>query len=348
MADIAVLARAVSDHRPPAARGGAFPRFAAVKVAGALVSFAMLTVLGFFLFRVLPGDPAVSMTRERPVTAEQLDRLRVSLGVDKPLPDQFADYLTGLIHGDLGRSFEYRRPVSAMIAERLWPTVLLAGTATLLSVALGLWLGACAAWRYGTRYDRTVTGVALVLWSLPTFWLGLIALMVLSAGLGPIPGLFPTGGMSTPGESAGFLPHTFDVLHHLVLPCLVLVAVMHAQYLNVMRASLVEEMGAAYLATARATGLREGQVRRRHAVPNALLPTVTLVFFNLGYVVSGVVTVETVFSWPGLGHLTHQALQVPDLPLLQGTFIVLAGSLIVMNLLADLLHRVLDPRIRTS
>jgi peptide/nickel transport system permease protein len=182
----------------------------------------------------------------------------------------------------------------------------------------------------------------------PTFWLGLIVLMLFAVGAGPIPGLFPTGGMTSPDTPAGALPHALDVLHHLVLPCLTLVAVVYAQYLLVMRSSLIEERHADYLTTARAKGLREDLVRRRHAVPNALLPTITLVFLHLGLVVSGAITVETVFSWPGLGLLTYEALQVPDLPLLQGTFLVLAGAVVTMNLVAELLYRVLDPRVRTG
>ena len=135
---------------------------------------------------------------------------------------------------------------------------------------------------------------------------------------------------------------------HMVLPVLTMVAVVYAQYLMVMRASLVEEMGGDYLTTARAKGLREDLVRSRHAVPNALLPTVTLVFLHLGGLIAGAVTVETVFSWPGLGKLTFDAIQGPDLPLLQGTFVVFSSIIIVMNLLADLVYRVLDPRVRTS
>jgi peptide/nickel transport system permease protein len=296
---------------------------------------------------VLPGDPAVTMTRDRPVSSDQLDQLRHNLGVDRPLPVQFGRYLVDLLHGNLGTSYEYKRPVADLIRGALWPTLLLVGTATLVSVALGLWLGTRAAWRHGSRFDRVSTGIALVLWSAPTFWLGLLVLMVFAAGIGPIPGLFPTAGMRSVSGYEGFFPHIIDVAHHLVLPCLTLVAVIYAQYLMVMRASLLEEMNADYLTTARAKGLREDLVRRRHAVPNALLPTVTLIFLNLGFVVSGAVTVERVFTWPGLGLLTWQALGVPDLPLLQGTLIVLAGSVIVMNLLADLLYRVLDPRVRS-
>ena len=172
--------------------------------------------------------------------------------------------------------------------------------------------------------------------------------MVFGVGVGPMPGLFPVGGMVSPDTPPVLISQVLDVARHLVLPALTMVAVIYAQYLMVMRSSLLEEMGADYLTTARAKGLREDLVRRRHAVPNALLPTVTLIFLHLGLVVGGAITVETVYSWPGLGLLTFEALRVPDLPLLQGTFIVLAGSVIVMNVVADLLYRVLDPRVRAA
>ncbi len=333
---------------PSSGRGMPVARFVAAKLGGGVVSLFLVAVLGFFLFRVLPGDPARAMTRSTPVSAEQLAALRERLGLDQPLWRQFVDFLVGLLHGDLGMSYTYSRPVADLIAERIGPTVLLVGTATLLAVLLGLWMGTRAAWRHGAAFDRSATSVALTLWSVPTFWLGLILLMALGVGAGPLPGLFPVAGMSSPDVPPGLLPQVLDVAHHLVLPCLTMVAVIYAQYLMVMRSSLLEEMGADYLTTARAKGLREDLVRRRHAVPNALLPTVTLVFLHLGLVVAGAITVETVFSWPGLGLLTYEALRVPDLPLLQGTFIVLAGSVIVMNVFADLLYRVLDPRVRES
>ncbi|HMC80375.1 MAG TPA: ABC transporter permease, partial [Acidimicrobiia bacterium] len=207
--------------------------------------------------------------------------------------------------------------------------------------------GARTAWRRGGAADRVNTGIALTLWSVPTFWLGLILIVVFAVGVGPVLGLFPTGGISAPGV-AGFLPVLADRLAHLVLPCLTLVAVLYAQYLLIMRSSLLDEMGEDYLTTARAKGLRDTEVLRRHAVPNALLPAVTLVFLQLGTVVSGAVLVEAVFSWPGLGSLFYQALTVPDLPLLQGLFLFFSGSVIVMNLLAELLYPLLDPRVRTG
>jgi peptide/nickel transport system permease protein len=176
---------------------------------------------------------------------------------------------------------------------------------------------------------------------MPAFWLGLVLMMITGD-------LFPSGGMQRPDSPAAFFPHMLDVAHHMVLPVVTLVAVIYGQYQLVMRSSLLEEMNTDYLTTARAKGLRDDLVRRRHAVPNALLPTVTLVFLHLGMVVSGAITVEAVFSWPGLGQLTYQALNVKDLNLLQGVFIVLAIAVVTMNLIADVLLRVLDPRVRAS
>jgi peptide/nickel transport system permease protein len=267
--------------------------------------------------------------------------LKREYGLDLPLWQQFVNYIGDLMHGDFGDSYVYRVPVLQKIGERLWPTVLLVGVATLISVALGLWMGTRSGWRRGSRFDRISTGVALAMWSTPTFWLGMLLLAATS-------GLFPTAGIVYSDTPPDFLSQALDIAHHLVLPTVTLVAVTYAQYQLVMRSSLIEEMGADYLTTARAKGLRDDEVRRKHAVPNALLPTVTLVFLHLGFVIAGAISVETVFSWPGLGRLTYDALRVGDLPLLQGTFVVLAGAVILMNVLADLLYRVLDPRVRAA
>ncbi|MFE0025964.1 ABC transporter permease [Amycolatopsis sp. NPDC059021] len=327
---------------PDKRRGGTGTlRFVLTKIGGALASVVLVIVLGFFLFRMLPGDPVAFMIRDRPTSPQQLAELREQLGVDKPVLSQFFSYLGGLLQGDFGTSYLERRPVIDMIGERLWPTVLLVGSATVLAVALGLWLGIRAAWKRDSFFDRAQTGIALTLWSVPQFWLGLILLVVTN-------GVFPSRGMHSPDAAPGLLPQTLDVLHHLILPCLTLLAVFYAQYMLIMRSSLLGEMNADYLTTARAKGLRDDLVRRRHAVPNALLPTVTLVFMQFGMVVSGAVTVEAVFSWPGLGQLVYTSLHGPDLPVLQGVFVVLAGSVVLMNLLAELLYRVLDPRVRTT
>ena len=328
---------------PDERRGGTgTARFVLRKIVEAVISLLLVIVLFFFLFRLLPGDPVATMIRDRPTSPQQLAELRQRMGVDDPVLVQFGRYLWGLLHGDLGESYLFTgRPVADMIGERLWPTVLLVGSATVLAVVIGLWLGIRAAWRRDSFFDRAQTGIALTLWSVPQFWLGLMLLV--STG-----GLFPSRGMHSPDAAPDFLSQTLDVAHHLVLPCVTLLAVFYAQYMLIMRSSLLGEMNADYLTTARAKGLRDDLVRRRHAVPNALLPTTTLVFMQLGMVVSGAITVEAVFSWPGLGQLTYDALNGPDLPVLQGVFTVLAGAVVLMNLFAELLYRVLDPRVRTS
>jgi peptide/nickel transport system permease protein len=320
-------------------------RYVAGRLTTAVVSLAAVVVAGFFLFRILPGDPVRAMTEGREVTAEQREELRRQFGLDQPLWQQFLDYALGLLRLDLGESFQYHEPVAELILDRLGPTILLAGTGTVIAALLGLFLGARAGWRPGSRSDRANTAVALFFWSVPTFWLGLLLIVFLASGRGFVPGMFPTGGMVDP-RTGGGLEIVLNTAWHMVLPVTTMVAVIYAQYLMIMRSSLMDEKGADYLTTARAKGLRDALVRRRHAVPNALLPTVTLLFLNLGQVVSGVILVETVFSWPGLGQLFYSGLRVPDLGLVQGLFVVFAASVILMNLLADLVYPLLDPRVR--
>ncbi|MFJ8201559.1 ABC transporter permease [Streptomyces sp. NPDC096152] len=328
---------------PRARTTTAYLRYVAGKLAGAAVSLLAVLVTSFFLFRLIPGDPVKFMTGGRPVSAEQIAVYRREFGLDLPMWRQFTGYCGKALTGDLGTSYQFRAPVIDKITEALPNTLLLTGTAFVLYTALGVLLGTRSAWRNGRLGDRLNTGLALTLYSIPSFWLGLLLIIVLSVGVGPVPGLFPTGGMESGGEE-GFA-YVLDVAHHLVLPVLTLVAVEYGQTLLVTRSALLDEMGSDYLTTARAKGLRDDLVRRRHAVPNALLPTVTLIFVNLGRTVAGVILVETVFSWPGLGGLFYQALSVPDLPLVQGLFFVFASAVIVMNTLADLLYPLLDPRV---
>ncbi|MFF6878446.1 ABC transporter permease [Streptomyces sp. NPDC012474] len=328
---------------PRVRKSSAYPRYLAGKVAGAAVSLLAVLVTSFFLFRLIPGDPVKTMTGGRQVSAEQLAAYREEFGLDLPLWRQFTGYCGKALTGDFGTSYQFRAPVVDKITEALPNTLLLTGTAFVLYTALGIFLGTRSAWRHGKLGDRFNTGLALTLYSIPSFWLGLLLIIVLSVGIGPLPGMFPTGGMESGGEE-GFA-YVLDVAHHLVLPVVTLVAVEYGQTLLVTRSALLDEMGSDYLTTARAKGLRDDLVRRRHAVPNALLPTVTLIFINLGRTVAGVILVETVFSWPGLGGLFYQALSVPDLPLVQGLFFVFAAAVILMNTLADLVYPLLDPRV---
>jgi len=324
------------------------PRYVSAKVVGAVLSLAFVLVFNFFLFRVLPGDPAKNLTRNRLVPAEQVQALQESFGLGKPLSAQFTSYVRDTLSGDLGISYKFRQPVSRVIADRIWPTVLLLGVSTILSTVIGLLIGIRGAWRRGSLFDRGSLAVSLTLYAMPEFWLGILLLIAFGVGVGAFPGLFPTGGLSSAGTEIWSLGGIGDVARHLFLPCLTLTLAYLAEYALVMRSSLLDEMGQDYLVTARAKGLRDALVLRRHAVPNALLPTATLVFLNLGFIVSGAITIETVYSWPGLGLLSYEALRTPDYPLLQGVFLLFSAGVIVANLFADMLYSLLDPRVRSG
>ncbi|MFN8126573.1 MAG: ABC transporter permease [Candidatus Nanopelagicales bacterium] len=317
--------------------------FALRKTGAALGTLFFVLVVNFFLFRMLPGDPIGMYTRGRNVPAEQLAQLRAEL--NHPIPEQFLTYLRNPFSSTID-SAQFNRPVWELVTERIWPTLLLVGTAIVLASIIGVWIGIKAGWRRGKTFDKASTGITLTLYSMPEFWLGMILLIVFGVGVFGLPGIFPIGGISTPGMDTSSLEGWLDVAWHMVLPVTTLTLVYLAEYALVMRSSIVDEMGEDYLTTARAKGLKDKLVRRRHAVPNALLPTITLIFLNLGFTVSGAITVETVFSWPGLGLLSYEALRGPDVALLQAIFLLFSIGVVLANLMADLLYAVIDPRVR--
>ncbi|MDQ3105730.1 MAG: ABC transporter permease, partial [Actinomycetota bacterium] len=321
-------------------------RYVASRVMGALGSMAFVLVFNFFLFRVLPGDPVETLARNRLLSEESQVELREVLGLDESLWQQFLTYLGNTFTGEFGISYTYRLPVSELILDRLWPTVVLVGSSSVLAMVIGLRIGIRAAWERDGRFDRVSTGSTLTLYSMPEWWLGLLLLATLAVGIGPFPGIFPVGNLISPGVDATSIEGVFDQAWHLALPIVTLTLAYLADFSLIMRSSLIDELGEDYLNTARAKGLRDAMVRRRHAVPNALLPATTLIALTLGFVVSGAITIETVYSIPGLGLLTYDALSVPDYPLLQGTFLFFSAAVVVANLAASLLYGVLDPRVR--
>jgi peptide/nickel transport system permease protein len=317
-------------------------RFVLGKVLGALGTLAFVVVFNFFLFRVVEGDPVANLFRGRNLTASQREELRIQFGLDGSQWEQFVAYVKQTLQLNLGRSYTTNQPVIDEIWQALPATLALVGTATVLSTLLGLWIGTSAGWSRGTRKDRVLTSGSMVTWSTPEFWLGMILLTFFAARLE----LFPTGGISDPSSSASGLEHLADQAWHMFLPCLTLTVAYLGEYALIMRSSIVDVMREDYLTLARAKGLRDVQVRNRHAVRNALLPSTALIAINFGFVISGTITVETVFSWPGLGLLTYEALRGPDLPMLQGLFLVFSAAVILFNLAADLLYPYLDPRVR--
>ena len=343
LADVA----ASSEQAASGGRGRGYGRYVLGKCLGALGSLAFMMVVSFFLFRVMPGDPARTLGRGRFTTPEQLEEFKRTYGLDQPLPQQFLTFVKNTLSGDLGISLRYRVPVSDLIVDRIWPTILLVGPSTILAMVIGVWMGIRGAWKRGGKFDNVSTGTSLTLYSMPEWWLGLMLIAVFAVGIGPIPGMFPTGGLHSVDVDPSSIEGVLDTIWHLTLPVITLTLAYLADYTLIMRSSLLDELGEDYLTTARAKGLRDVQVRNRHAVRNALLPTTTLVALNIGFIVAGAITVETVFSIPGLGLLATEALSVPDYWVLQGTFLVASAGVILANLAANLVYGLLDPRVRT-
>jgi peptide/nickel transport system permease protein len=319
-------------------------RWLAGKVLAAFLTLIFVLVFNFFLFRVM-GDPTAQLARLPRATPEEIQKLRANYGLDKPLLGQFADYVGDTATLDLGISQRTRRDVWDEIADALPWTLLLVGTGTLFATIAGTWLGIVAATRRGSRTDDSLLGFSLFTYAAPEYWIGLILIMVFAVAI-PI---FPAGLQMTPGEEFdSWIAQAADVAQHLVLPATAMMLMLLGQYFVIMRSSMVDVLTEDFITVKKATGLPWPRVVRRHAVRNALLPLVTLSAIYFGFVMGGVITIETIFSWPGLGELGYQAIQSKDFPMLQGTFLVFSVSVIVLNLLADCLYFVLDPRVQAA
>lgn len=320
------------------------------KVLQALLTLVFVLVFNFLLFRVMPGDPAALLLRgSAAFNPETVEQVREDLGLDQSLPRQFLTYLGDTATLNFGESFFLRgAPVSGVIGDKIWPTVLLVGTSTIASAVIGLIIGIYGGWKRGSAFDVGSLGFTLFVYAMPEFWFGILVLMAFAGGVGIFPSIFPTGGYETPAAGLTGLRHIVDVLNHMVLPFFVLTVAFLGEYAIIMRNSLIDILGDDFIQTARAKGVREKQILWRHAVPNALLPTMTLTLLSIGFVFGGAITIEFVFSWPGLGWLTVQAIDAKDFPLLQGLFLLFSAAVIVANLLADILYMYLDPRVRAA
>ena len=320
-------------------------RFIVRRFAQAALTISLIVILNFILFRAMPGSPERVLARNPNVSPQAIQQIRERWGIDKPLiPDQLVAYIGSTIRGDFGNSFgQQGRPVTEVVGSRLGPTLLLFGLGEILAIVIGLALGAYAGWRRGGPLDLVGNGVSLILYSMPYFLLGMILLLIFASTLH----WFPSFGMTTLGVTHDSpLEYLADLSAHLVLPVATVALGLIGQYSILMRSSIIETMSDEYITTARAKGIPESRVLRGHALPNAMLPTVSLIAINLGYVVAGAITVEVVFNWPGLGTLTVDALKGRDYNVLQGIFLVLSISVVFANLGADMIYGRLDPRVR--
>ena len=338
-------------------------RFLLKKIGWSASTILFVLILNFFLFRVLPGDPARAGIHDPRLKKDAIEALRVRFGLDKPVINcfetlnpikvgdcgvnpfdtQFFIYLRNLTQGELGISYHTNRPVSDILVERLWNTILLIGTGQILSIIVGITFGVLAAWKARTSIDYGALLTGLLAWSLPTFWLGII-LLFWGSNNG-----FPIGGKATPGLSSyPFLHQAGDVVHHMILPTLTYTIVYMGEYLLVMRSSLMDVLAEDYILTAKAKGLSTFQILKDHALKNAMLPIVTIIAINLGFTVAGAIQIEAVFSWPGLGGAIFESVGRRDFPVLQGAFLLMAVSVVIANLIADLTYSYLDPRVQAQ
>jgi len=339
-------------------------RYIARKITWALITLVFVITLNFFLFRVLPGDPARAGIHDPRLKKEAVEAIRVRYGLDKPVincfqtlnPVEFGDclvnpletqffiYVGNLLQGELGISYHTNRPVSSMLGEMLLNTILLIGLGQILAIVLGMLLGILAAWKAHTTIDYAALLFSLTAWSLPTFWLGIILLFIGSSQWG-----LPIGGRITPGMTyENTWQQIIDMGRHLILPTITFTIVFLGEYMLIMRSTVLDVLSEDYILTAKAKGVSNFQILKDHALRNAMLPMVTIIALNLGFTVSGAIQIEAVFSWPGLGGAIYTAVGRRDYPLLQGAFLLIAVSVIFANLAADLLYSYLDPRVQET
>jgi len=308
----------------------------------AVVTLWFVLTFNFFLFRVLPGDPVGLLARSEHFTPEDVARLQHDQGLDLPMLEQYGVYLKNVATGNLGESLRTGIPVRELIGSRIWKTVLLVGLGTILASWFGVLIGIRGGWRRGSRFDTTSQYSSLVLYAMPEGWLGMLLLLVFSGWLH----WFPAGGYASVDETG--VAYLVDLLDHLFLPLLTLTLGYIGGYAIVMRSSMIETINEDFVHTARAKGVPERLVRRKHVVPNAFLPSFTLIILSFGFVLGGAIVIETVYSWPGLGLLTYNAINTLDYPVIQGVFLIASAAVIVANLLADITYGYLDPRIKQA
>ncbi|MEZ5790627.1 MAG: ABC transporter permease [Nitratireductor sp.] len=320
-------------------------RYIAKRLFYGLLLLIGVLVLNFLLIHAAPGDPAEVIAGEMGgATEEMMAEIRSSYGLDKPLFVQLAIYLGNVAQGDLGKSFFFNQSVVSLIAVRIWPTIILVLAAQVFSILLGVVMGVLAARKPQGLISAFVSVFSTIGYAAPVFWTG-IMLIILFASMFPI---FPVEGMRSARFEGGTFAYMLDVAHHLVLPAVTLGIIFLAQYARLSRASMIDVLGADYVRTARAKGLREMVVVFKHALRNAILPIITVAGIQFGNLISGALLVETVFNWPGMGRLAFDSILRRDYPTALGVLFFAALMVVVANLVTDLSYRLADPRIRTG
>lgn len=319
--------------------------YALRRLLQAIPTVLAIAVLNFLLVQLAPGDAAEVLAGEAgSATPEYMAQLRKSFGLDQPVAVQLLLYIKQIFSLDLGYSFRHGMPASELIMSRLGPTLLLMGTVITTAVLVGVLLGSVAARHLNRWQDALVSSLTVLAYATPVFWAGLMLIVVFSIKLG----WFPTSGMQQVAAFHEGWDKVKDIAHHLVLPAVTLLLFYLALYTRLMRASVLEQASMDYVVTARAKGLTESQIVRRHVMRNAMLPVLTMAGVQVGAIFGGAVVVETVFAWPGLGLLAFESLFARDFNLLMGIFFISTCLVVAVNLVVDLTYSVLDPRIELN
>jgi peptide/nickel transport system permease protein len=297
-------------------------------------------VINFLIIHLAPGDPVSFLAGEYESTPESMEAMRKEFGLDKPLITQLGVYLLKVVQGDLGYSMRMKKPVLELILSRVPATFLLMGTAMLFSTVLGVLLGAMYS-RRSSLAENATTFLAIAGYSMPAFWLGQILLIIFSLHLG----WFPSQGMMSMRVRETGLWAVLDTLHHLVLPALTWAAYHVTIIFRLTRSKMLETLSQDFIITARGKGLDRRAILYRHALPNAILPVVTVLGVNVGFMLAGSVLVETVFAWPGMGRLMFEAVSARDYPVLLGLFLVISVMVVLANLVTDIVYALIDPRV---
>jgi dipeptide transport system permease protein len=327
------------------------------RVSLVIPTFLGITIMAFFLIRLVPGDPIETMAGERGITPERHEKLKQAYGLDQPLPVQYGIYVSRVFQGDLGKSFITSTPVLDEFRTLFPATMELAISAMLFAILIGLPVGVLAAVKRNSIFDHGVMGVSLVGYSMPIFWWGLLLIILFSVQLGvtPVSGRIdvlyyvePVTGFllidTLLSEDRGAFG---SALSHLILPAIVLGTIPLAVIARMTRSAMLEVLGEDYIRTARAKGLPPSRVIGIHALRNALIPVVTVIGLQIGYLFTGAILTETIFSWPGVGKWLIDAISRRDYPVLQGGILLIGAIVMAVNLLVDVTYGLINPRMRT-
>lgn len=317
------------------------PKYVLRRVLEGVPILLCILILNFLLIHAAPGDPATYLAGQLQATEEFQEQLRQEFGLDRPLYEQLFVYLGKVLRGDLGYSYRYRQEVTELVLSRLGNTLLLMGSGFVIATIAGILLGAIASQRAYSYGDHLATFLALAGYSMPVFWLGQLLLITLSLWLG----WFPAQGMASLRLRATGVDAVLDRLHHLVLPATTYAIYHLTLVFRLTRGKMQEVLKEDYIITARAKGLDERTVVYKHGLRNALLPVVTVLGINFGFMLAGSVLVETVFAWPGMGRLMYEAILSRDYPVLMGVFTVVSIMVIVANVITDVVYSFIDPRV---